>query len=137
MTSADMHSASTSSGRSVWRLVLTVMLGLALASRLALGATVPMVPSAASDPIGRLQAVMVMCAPGQTKPPQAPRHHASFDDLLLVEHADNAHALMGAPAPLPRAVLAWTMVAFPQVSWSGPPRLRRAAWQARGPPSRL
>jgi hypothetical protein len=142
MTSPEMIRSSTSFGRPIWRLLLTVALGLALASRLALGATVPMVaptePTPAADAIARLQAVMVMCAPGQNnKRPPSQRHTASFDDLLVFEQADNLHALPGSPPPSPLAVSAWTTVTFQSVSWAKPPKLCRAAWQARGPPAVL
>jgi len=141
MTSPEMIRAPTSFGRPIRRLLLTVMLGLALASRLALGATAPTSPlesSAATDAIGRLQAVMVMCAPdqGKTSPPAQP-HKASPDDLLLFEQADNLLALPGSPTPLPPAVSIWTVVALHAEASTAPPRLCRAAWQARGPPGLL
>ncbi|MCB8883836.1 hypothetical protein ACELLULO517_26555 [Acidisoma cellulosilytica] len=131
----------TPAGRFVQRFLLTAMLGLALASRLALGASVSTgVPAdtAASSAVARLQAVMVMCDPGQTsKPPPSQHPQASFDDLLVLELADNAHALPGAPVPLPLAASVWLTVEVSSTSLSDPPIPYRAAQQPRGPPSIL
>jgi hypothetical protein len=124
------------SSTSFARVLLTLMLGLALASRLALGATVatgaiPETPS--TDAAARLRALMVMCAPGQeNKRPPADPHAAAFDDLVVFEQSDDLHALPGSAAPLPRAVSIWTTVAVLSVSVANPPKLCRAAWQARG-----
>jgi hypothetical protein len=130
-----MSRRPTSGGRPVWRLFLTVMLGLALASRLAVGATAS---SPATDAVSRLQSVMVLCGPGQgTTPPPATPHKTSFDDRLVFEQADHDHALPVSPVPLPGAVSAWATISFQAAACGAAPRRCRAAWHARGPPSRL
>jgi hypothetical protein len=142
-TSPQMTRLSTSSEGSVWRrLLLMAMLGIALASRLALGATMPSnVAGGATAPIdslARLQAVMVLCEPGQDhpRPPAAP-HAPQWDDLLVFDQGDNAHALLSGSVPVPPKAARWVAT----VVWGnhGAPRLRtsRAAWNARDPPTSL
>jgi hypothetical protein len=125
--------------RRLRRLLLVALMGLALASRLALGAVI--LPAAAApasmNALARLQAAMILCHPGEdrTPPVPLPHHRAPAGDLLLAaDQADNAHALAsdGARPARPASVTA-AEPAPPPASAAPPPRWRRA-WQARGPP---
>jgi hypothetical protein len=126
--------------RPVFRLLLLALMGLALASRLALGATLPVTDArdGTPNPLAQLRAAMIMCHPGHDpapapKPPQRPL----LNDLLLFDQADNAHALASDPiAALPSA-LRWSAAALPSVHRAGRPRLWRVARPARGPPSAI
>lgn len=124
------------------RLLLTAMLGLALASRLALGASVPAHgpgDTIALSAIARLQAVMVLCDPGKTsKDPPAPSHQKTcFDDLLLWAQADTTDALMAAPTPLPLMTAHWIVADFLPAARADTPMLHRPMPQPRGPPAAL
>jgi hypothetical protein len=121
------------------RLLLLALMGLALASRLALGATLPVAGTVdgASAPgsLAKLQAAIILCQIGQghqrvpTKP-QGPL----LSDLLLFEQADNAHALAGHPVlPSPPA-LHWSAVSFRPAHAAARPPLWRPVRPARGPP---
>lgn len=140
MTLHEMTRAATPSARFMQRLLLTAMLGLALASRLALGATVPAGMQAdASSALARLQAVMVMCDPGQTPkaPSPSPDHATSFDDLIVLDEGDNALALPGVAPPLPLTAISRETSERPSILLTAIPQLFRAAWQPRGPPALL
>jgi hypothetical protein len=126
--------------RPILRLLLLALMGLALASRLALGATLPVAgaePGAdGADPLAGLGAAMIMCHTGHDPKPAPARPRAPLlSDLLLCDQADNAHALASAPmAGLPLA-LHWSAVAFRPVHVAGRPPLWRARRLARGPPT--
>ncbi|MCB8874612.1 hypothetical protein [Acidisoma silvae] len=135
-----MTRAATPPARFMQRLLLTAMLGLALASRLALGATVPTgMPADASSALAHLQAVMVMCDPGQTPkvPPPSPDHATSFDDLIVLDAGDNALALPGVAASLPPVATRWIAADRSPATVLETPLLYRAAPQPRGPPALL
>jgi hypothetical protein len=121
------------------RLLLLALMGLALASRLALGATLPVRGTAdgagAPGPLAKLQAAMILCHTGHGHEgapaiPQGPL----LSDRLLFEQADNAHALAGNPVlPSPLA-LHWSAVAFRPAHAASRPPLWRPVRPARGPP---
>jgi hypothetical protein len=83
-----MTRSSSLVDRPVLRLLLLALMGLALASRLALGATLPVVGDGASaiGPLAKLQAEMIMCHTGHDGAPAPPlprglrsgRQHARF-----------------------------------------------------------
>lgn len=140
MTAAAMVHASPRSARLLQRFMLMAMLGLALASRLALGATVPAdsaADGARMTTITRLQAAMVMCDPGASPAAPKPDRHqkACCDDLLIWDLAESAHTLPAAPTPLPRMALQWVAVDFAHVSLIEAPARYRSSPQPRGPPS--
>jgi hypothetical protein len=138
---ALMTRSSSLVERPIIRLLLLALMGLALASRLALGATLPVAgagagaASSAADPLDRLQAAMIMCHSGHDPTPApAPRGGPLLSDLLVFDQADNAHALASDPiAALPPA-LQWCAAAFLPVHVAGRPALWRAAQPPRGPP---
>jgi hypothetical protein len=122
------------------RLLLLALMGLALASRLALGATLPIASSdaraTAADSLAKLQAAMIMCHSGHG------HHHAPtmpqgplLSDLLLFDQADNAHALPSHPVAAWLVNLRWSAVAYLPVHAACRPPLWRPTRQARGPPS--
>jgi hypothetical protein len=126
--------------RPILRLLLLALMGLALASRLALGATLPMAGATdganAADPLAKLQAAMIMCHPGHdpAPPPALPRGPL-LSDLLLFDQADNAHALTSNPVPVLPFAWCWSAVAFLPVHTASRPPLWRSVTQARGPPA--
>ncbi len=126
--------------RPIPRLLLLALMGLALASRLALGATLPVAGSderaTVADSLAKLQAAMIMCHPGQghdpgPEVPQGPL----LSDLLLFDQGDNAHALASGPVVPPLMDPRWYAVAFPPIHAASPPPLWRPRRQARGPPA--
>jgi hypothetical protein len=126
--------------RPVLRLLLLALMGLALASRLALGATLPVAGSGddatADSALARLQAAMVMCHPGRDRaPPPAMPRGPLLTDLLLFDQADNAHALAGAPVSVLPIALRWSAVAFLPAHRAARPPLWRPVTRARGPPA--
>jgi len=134
--------AAPHSFRPLPRLLLAAMLALALASRLALGASVPAHGPAggiALSGIARLQAAMIMCEPGETSqvPPPPSRQKTSFDDLLLWAQADATHALAVAPTPLPLMTAPWIIADFLPTARADTPMLHRPMPQPRGPPAAL
>jgi hypothetical protein len=125
--------------RPILRLLLLALMGLALASRLALGATLPIASSGdhatAADPLAKLQAAMIMCHTGQghdpvPRVPQGPL----LSDLLLFDQGDNTHALASCLVVAPLVDLRWSAVAFPPIHAASQPPLWRPRRQARGPP---
>lgn len=113
---------------------------LALSSRLALGVVVPAGPAtpnlAQQSALERLQAAMVMCASGQqrSKPSPVPKDQW-LDELLLWQHAHDAHALHGSPVSLLGTTIRWEFRrAIIQPAALSPVRYY-AAWNARAPPS--
>ncbi len=84
--------------KELWRIPAVIALVLlAVASRLALGAAVPLTPADGRAPLSRLEAAMVICTPGglpkPSLPPQREPHPLSFDDQLLLDVAEMAVAL--------------------------------------------
>jgi hypothetical protein len=127
--------------RPVLRLLLLALMGLALASRLALGATLPATAedgAAARAPLAQLQAAMIVCHAGHgPKPSPALPHGPLLSDLLLFDQGDNTHALASNPiAVLPPASLG-SAVEFAAVYAAGRPYLWRAAKPGRGPPAKV
>ena len=126
--------------RSVLRLLLLALMGLVLASRLALGATLPFAgvgdSAKAADALSKLQAAMIIChaGPGH-KPSPPPPQGPLLSDLLLFGQADNAHAL--ASNPVVEVRLSWRVweVEFLPVHAACRPVLWRALRLARGPPA--
>lgn len=140
MTSLEMVHASPRSGRLMQRFLLMAMLGLALASRLALGATVPaqiQADQAHMSATARLQAAMVMCDPGQSSkaPPSTPYQKTCADDLLVWDLADQSHVLPGAPPLLPQSTTHWVAAAFTPAFLADAPVLYGFIPQPRGPPA--
>jgi hypothetical protein len=126
--------------RPVLRLLLMALMGLALASRLALGATLPVAgseePATVAASLARLQAAMIMCHTGQghdpaPRVPQAPL----LSDLLLFDQGDNTHSLASNPVAAPLVDLRWSAVAFPPIPAASRRPLWRPTRQARGPPA--
>jgi hypothetical protein len=126
--------------RPTLRLLLLALMGLALASRLALGATLPIASSdvraTVAGSLAKLQAAMIMCHTGQghdpvPRVPQGPL----LSDLLLFDQGDNTHALATCPVVAPLADLRWSAVAFPPIHAASQPPLWRPRRQARGPPA--
>jgi hypothetical protein len=132
-----MTRSSSLVDRPVLRLLLLALMGLALASRLALGATLPVVGDGASaiGPLAKLQAEMIMCHTGHDGAPAPPMPRGPLlSDLLVFDQADNTHALAGGPVavlPPPRHS---SDLAFVAVHAAGQPSLWRAKRPARGPP---
>jgi hypothetical protein len=126
--------------RPVFRLLLLALMGLALASRLALGATLPITDAGdgTANPLAQLRAAMIMCHPGHDPGP-APKlpQRPLLNDLLLFDQADNAHALASHPIAASPLALQWSAVAFLPVHGAGRPPLWRVARPARGPPSAI
>jgi hypothetical protein len=125
--------------RPLLRLLLLAFMGLALASRLALGATLPPADAAhAADPLAQLQAAMILCHPGhdQTPAPTGPKAPL-LSDLLLFDQADNAHALGSEPAATSPLARRWSVVAFLAVHAAARPPLWPPIRPARGPPPAL
>jgi hypothetical protein len=126
--------------RPALRLLLLALMGLALASRLALGSIAPAEASpAATDALATLQAAMILCHGAEDRnTPPLPRHASPPPgDLLLADQADNAHALASAP-PLPAARLPITTVI--RLAWRSAGAFsvpRHRALGARGPPPPL
>jgi hypothetical protein len=119
----------------VLRLLLLALMGLALASRLALGATLP-VANAGDDALSKLQAAMIICHAGPAhKPLPTPPQGPLLSDLLLLGQADNAHALASNPVVAVRLSLRFCEVDFVAVHAAGRPLLWRAVRPARGPPA--
>jgi fermentation-respiration switch protein FrsA (DUF1100 family) len=126
--------------RPLLRLMLMALMGLALASRLALGATVSVGGSTdgsgATAPLSQLRAAMIMCHTGNSHPsspkmPQGPL----LSDLLLFDQFDSAHALHSAPIGAPLLCLCWAAVVFLPVHAACGPPLWRPVGPARGPPA--
>jgi hypothetical protein len=121
------------------RLLLLALMGLALASRLALGATLTIGGSEqganAAGPLGQLQAAMILChtSHGDEPRPKAPLRPL-LSDLLLFDQADNAHALAATPAPARAPASNWYTVDCVAVHAADRPPLWQAIQRARGPP---
>ncbi len=135
-----MTRSSSSVERPALRLLLLALMGLALASRLALGATLPAAGSGdianAADPLAKLQAAMILCHTGHDHAPTPPIPRGPLlSDLLLWGQADNAHALAGGAIAVPLPAASWSAVAFIAVHATAQPRLWRATNPARGPPA--
>lgn len=135
-----MTRSSSSVERPILRLVLMALMGLALASRLALGATAPI--GAADDTahstgaLAKLQAAMILCHTGNGHSSVPPVPKAPLPtDLLLFDQADNAHALAGNAATTPLLTLNWSAVAFLPIHAADRPALWRPVGPARGPPT--
>jgi len=125
--------------RPILRLLLLALMGLALASRLALGATLPVGGGEGAanpaDPLAKLQAAMIMCHTGHDHDPAPtlPRDPL-LSDLLLFDEADNTHALASNPVMASPGALRWSAVEFVGNHQTAPPPLWRVTRQARGPP---
>jgi hypothetical protein len=121
------------------RLLLLALMGLALASRLALGATLPAANAGdratGAGALATLQAAMIMChiGNGHTPAPKIPQGPL-LSDLLLFDQADNAHALASSPTAALRLALDWSAAEFMGVHATPRPPLRRTTRPARGPP---
>jgi hypothetical protein len=94
----------------VWRIPAAIALVLcAVASRLALGAAVPLTLPDGADALSRLEAAMVICTPdGAHRPSVPPRpspRTPSFDDQLLLDIAETAAALPPLGVALPSVPL--------------------------------
>jgi hypothetical protein len=123
--------------RRLLRLLLLALMGLALASRLALGATLPIAGDGASatGPLAKLQAEMIMCHTGHDHAPAPPMPRGPLlSDLLLFDQADNTHALASGPIAVSPPPRRWSDLAFVAVHAAGQPSLWRAKRPARGPP---
>jgi hypothetical protein len=135
-----MPRASSLVERPLLRLLLLALMGLALASRLALGATMPVGgpadgASTAGD-LAKLQAAMIMCHTGQGREPSPTLPHGPLlNDLLFLDQADNAHALVSNPSAATLVDLRWSAVAFLAVHATARPTLWRPVRPARGPPA--
>ena len=128
--------------RPVLRLLLLALMGLALASRLALGATLPVAGAedgaAATEPLAELRAAMIMCHPGHgPQPSPALPHGPLLSDLLLFDQADNTYALGSNPIAASPPVLQGSAVEFVAVYAASRPYLWRAARPGRGPPAKI
>jgi len=137
---APMTRSSSLVERPILRLVLMALMGLALASRLALGATVSVDGSTndagATGPLSQLQAAMIVCHTGKGHPsspkmPQGPL----LSDLLLFDQGDSAHALHSTPIGAAQPALRWAAVVFLPVHAACRPPLWRPVRPARGPPA--
>ncbi len=137
---SSMTRSSSLVERPLLRLLLLALMGLALASRLALGATLP-VPSAvdgtnSADPLAKLQAAMILCHTGHDRAPMPkPPKDPLPSDLLLLDQTDNAHALASHPILAVQPARRWSAVAFLAVHAAGHPPLWRPVRQARAPPA--
>lgn len=123
----------------VTRFLLLALMGVALASRLAMGAVAPADPaSGVGDALAKLRSVAIICdtRPDSAPPPTLPGHrNMPPGDLLLADQADNAHAVTSIPVLVPAhpALLRTMWSGAP--AGTGPPPQWRAAAQARGPPA--
>jgi hypothetical protein len=120
--------------------MLMALMGLALASRLALGATVPIgglgETAKASGPLFQLQAAMIICHTGKGHKSSPPKPHAPLlNDLLLFDQGDNAHALASNPVVATSLALHWSDAEFLSVYAACRPPLWRPIGPARGPPA--
>ena len=126
--------------RPILRLLLLALMGLALASRLALGATLPVAGAGdganATDPLAKLQAAMILCHTGPRHDPAPATPHSPLpSDLLLFDQADNAHALASDTVSALPVGWRWSAVEFTAVHAAVLPPLWRPSRQARGPPA--
>lgn len=125
--------------RPALRLLLLVLMSLALASRLALGATLPLgmpgVDAKTADPLAKLQAAMILCQTGHGHAP-APKipHGPLLSDLLLFDDADNAHALASNPIAVSPRLIRWSAPGYVAIHAANRPPLWRTPRPARGPP---
>jgi hypothetical protein len=125
--------------RPILRLLLLALMGLALASRLALGATLPVggTEDAANpaDPLAKLRAAMIMChiGHGHDPAPTVPQHPLR-SDLLLFDQSDNTHALASNPVMALLGALRWSAIEFLGNHQTAPPPLWPVTKQARAPP---
>ena len=125
--------------RPILRLLLLALMSLALASRLALGATLPVSAgesASAPDPLAQLQAAMIMCHTGhdETPVPKTPQGPL-LSDLLLLDQTDNAHALTSTPFLVLPLALRWSPAKCVAVHAAGRPPLWRPVHPGRGPPA--
>ncbi len=118
------------------RLFFLALMGLALASRLALGATLPAPGTGNADPLAKLQAAMILCQTGHdhAPAPAAPKGPL-LSDLLLFGQGDNAHALASLPPAAWPPARRWSATRFLAVHAAASPPLWRPVRPARGPPA--
>jgi hypothetical protein len=137
---ASMTRSSSLVERPILRLLLMALMGLALASRLALGATMSVDGStegaSATGPLSQLQAAIILCHTGNGHPslPKMP-HGPLLSDLLLFDQSDSAHALHSTPTGTPLLALHGAAVVFLPVHAACQPPLWRPVSPARGPPA--